>query len=103
MMRIWPRKPGGESTRGTSGTRGGGTTTAGPGGWAPPPQASERQSRYCKSGSLDSRYGSRTGLGPHMMGLHLGPNPWHDVQPAHQQSKLTINPKGNIIEIKISV
>ena len=103
MMRIWPRKAGGETTRGTSGTRSGGGSTTGPpggGGWPP----SERQSRYCKSGSLDSRYGSRTGLGPHMMGpltsLHLGPNPWHEVQPAHQPSKLTINPKGNIIEIR---
>ena len=99
MMRIWPRKAGGESTRGTSGTRSGGGTTTGPGGGGGWPPSSERQSRYCKSGSLDSRYGSRSGLGPHMMAgpltsLHLGP--WHDVQPsAHQQSKLTINPKGN--------
>ena len=106
MKRIWQRKTGGGdsvSTRGTSGTRSGGAVTTGPGiTWGP---SAERQSRYCKSGSLDNRYGSRTGLGPgpgpHLMsplpghGLHLPA--WCDVQ---QQTKMTINPKGKMIVIQ---
>lgn len=78
-MRIWPRKAGCEG-------RGGGG-----GGWGPHqgphlPPAGERQSRYCKSGSLDSRYnsGGRSGgltahlVSPHshcLTGLHLVPPP----------------------------
>jgi len=56
----------------------------------------ERQSRYTKGGSLDSRYsrncGSIPAIGTHMVGpmpnLHLH-HPWHDIQ----QPKLQINPK----------
>jgi len=56
----------------------------------------ERQSRYTKGGSLDSRYsrncGSIPALGAHMVGpmpnLHLH-HPWHDIQ----QPKIQINPK----------
>ena len=43
MMRIWPRR------------QGGGCEGRGP-GWG------ERQGRYSKGGSLDSRYGVRTGV-----------------------------------------
>ena len=110
MMRIWQRKAGGgggdtPSSRGTSGSRSGGTGTSTPGiTWGP---SAERQSRYCKSGSLDNRYGSRTGLGPgpgpHLMspltghGVHLPA--WCDVQQQH--TKMTINPKGKMIVIQI--
>ena len=98
-MRIWPRKPGGtsiENNRGSSGTRAGSNL-----GWVP---SNDRQNRYSKSGSLDNRYGSRTGLGPghHLVpplsGLHLQTGhcgAWHDVAPG---SKLTINPKGELIK-----
>ena len=44
MMRIWPRRQGGGCE-----------------GWG------ERQSRYTKGGSLDSRYGSRSSLAPHLL------------------------------------
>ena len=49
MMRIWPRRQGGPCEG-----------RGGP-GWG------ERQSRYSKGGSLDSRYGSRSGLAPHLV------------------------------------
>ena len=77
MMRIRPRKAGCEGR--------------GP-GWAP---AGERQSRYCKSGSLDSRYSSRTGLTSHLVtplsGLHLVPPP---------QSKLSMSSKGETEKVR---
>ena len=101
MMRIWPRKNG--EARGLSGTRNGmniGREGIGGAWMAPGTVVGERQSRYTKGGSLDSRYsrncGSIPALGTHMVGplpnLHLH-HPWHDIQ----QPKLQINPKGNLL------
>ena len=101
MMRIWPRKNG--EGRGLSGTRN--TMNIGRegigGAWLSPGSvAGERQSRYSKGGSLDSRYNRSCGavpaLGTHLVApmpsLHLH-HPWHELQ----QNKIQINPKGNFL------
>ena len=67
------------------------------GAWIPSGSVlGERQSRYSKGGSLDSRYTRNCGNIPHivapMPSLHLH-HPWHDVQ----QNKIQINQKGNFL------
>ena len=88
MKRIWQtRKGGGESGRGQSGSRPG--REGGQHGLqAWPAPGDGRQSRYCKSGSLDNRYSSRQAAAglmhdPHLMGphhLHMH-SPWLDIAP----------------------
>ena len=90
-MRIWPRKAGCDGRGGG----GGGGWVPGPGPHLPP--GGERQARYCKSGSLDSRYSSRTGgltgLAPHLVsphgltGLHLVPPPQTNTAGGRNRSR----------------
>ena len=86
MKRIWQTRKGGGEGRGQSGSRPGRDGGLGLHGQGWP--SAERQSRYCKSGSLDNRYSGRQAGGlmhdPHLMGhLHL-PHPWLDVAPPPQ-------------------